>query len=70
MTLGKLKKLLALVDAPDSTLLVLAIDPEGNGFSPLADISGLGKYVEYEGQFYSGDDVTEIKGKKAICLWP
>jgi hypothetical protein len=53
-----------LLKLAPATLVVTAIDPEGNGFSPVA---GIGAPCAYrQGQW--GGEITE--GTGAVCLWP
>lgn len=53
-----------LLKLPPATLVVLARDPEGNGFSPVADIDAPCAYRQ--GRW--GGEITE--GTGAVCLWP
>jgi hypothetical protein len=74
MTLEQLhKKLGALLTAgvPPKTTVLLARDPEGNGFSPANDIEQ-GNWSPRRDE-YTGhpDDLRDQKLKKnAICIWP
>lgn len=81
MTVAELIK--ELKKLPPKTLVVQSKDSEGNGFSPVADVS-LGRYEAestWNGQFgldklteelksqgYSEEDVPN--GPLAVCIWP
>lgn len=56
---------------PDDARIVLAVDPEGNEFRDLNDVSE-GCFVEYQDGI--GDFTTEADpegaGVPAVCLWP
>ena len=80
LTVGALKELLKGVS--DETLIVAAIDPEGNAYRPLADHTlgynydedsmeiGLTSLDEdAEGAGFSEDDVME-GGEPCIIFWP
>jgi hypothetical protein len=85
MTIGELRKELeALSELPDSTVVVLAKDAEGNGHSPLEDIV-VGMYAAestWSGEFFmreaerlalqDPDDYDEAPDDavEAIFLWP
>lgn len=65
MKVKQLKELLTDVD--DEKIIVMASDPEGNSFSPLADFS-IGTYKpenSYSGEF----DGESNEKNNAICLW-
>lgn len=85
MTLAELRTQLAqYTDLPGDTVVVLAEDAEGNGFSPLADASpamyfGLssfnGEHYMTEEQRQAMDDPDEYgqapEGSvRAVFLWP
>jgi hypothetical protein len=53
-----------LLKLAPATLVVTAMDPEGNGFSPVAGIDAPCAYRQ--GQW--GGEITE--GTGAVCLWP
>jgi hypothetical protein len=53
-----------LLKLAPGTLVVTAMDPEGNGYSPLAGIDAPCAYRQ--GQW--GGEITE--GTGAVCLWP
>jgi hypothetical protein len=53
-----------LLKLPPATLVVQAKDPEGNGFSLVADVDAPCAYRQ--GQW--GGEITE--GTGAVCLWP
>ena len=66
MTVKKLRKLLKR--QPDDVIVMLARDPEGNGFSPMS------KRYAYSLGTYDGDEYwDELEdgiGDIAIVLWP
>jgi len=79
MNVGELKKM--LVEYPDDMLVVLSIDPEGNGFNPLQVVEDNSVYVredrevhiakltpELIEQGYCDEDIHE--GESCIVLWP
>jgi hypothetical protein len=53
-----------LLKLPPGTLVIQAKDPEGNGFSPVADIDAPCAYRQ--GRW--GGEIA--KGTGAVCLWP
>ncbi len=62
------KKLIEkLKDFPDNTEIIMSIDPEGNGFDILSDVTE---------QFYNkidreiAEDRKSGYGQRVICLWP
>jgi hypothetical protein len=74
------KELMAKLEEQDpDRIVVLSIDPEGNGFSPLYSVEtymfdsgeiGLEELTdELAEKGYSDDDVMD-HGKKAVVLWP
>jgi hypothetical protein len=81
----KVKELIAHLEEFDGDrLVVLSRDPEGNGFSPLADVSDAAYEAETPGSGWVGieeltsveieagfteDDVKE-DGVPALVLWP
>lgn len=49
--------------------LVLAVDPEGNGFSPMDVVEGNAVFAD--GELYYPEDEGCPKGKKkVVVLWP
>jgi len=85
MTLAELRRQLTeLSHLPDSTLVVLAEDAEGNGFSPLVEaIPGMylaettwsGEHYPTEEQRLAEDDPDEYSAApdgavSAVFLWP
>jgi len=75
MTVKELKALLAKL--PDETLVVLARDAEGNGFSPAGGTTPAARYVAASrpwqmGTLYTpGDPPFEARqGQPAVALWP
>lgn len=77
MNIKALKELIA--DLPDSTIVVLSRDEEGNGFCEASGFSlqynykdgeiGLAKLTEEDKEKgYTEGDL--LKGKKALVLWP
>jgi len=83
MTVGELKE--ELGKYPDDILVVLSKDEEGNGFSLVYQIDGIGYYVQESdcqgGELYPsteagikegwGEDyVQPTDGKPCIVLWP
>ncbi len=70
VTVGDLKEVLK--EVPDDTLIIMAIDPEGNAFRPLEDHSLDYNYDE------KNEDITEdeVEGpmgtftEPCIVLWP
>ncbi len=62
----------ALVEFGDDTLVVLAKDAEGNGFSPLAEYSGESYIAEtsYSGELADYEDEDQAGGVPAVVLWP
>ena len=75
LTVKKVKELLA--DAPEDALIVLALDAEGNAFSPANSYSAVAKYVEgrraWEAGFlYTAEDpeFNAQEGRRAVVLWP
>ncbi len=78
MKVKKLRKLLRSADP--NAIVVLSIDPEGNGYSPLDLGTGGMRYEDHEigyeeltddlkGKGYSTDDVM-TGGKPCFVLWP
>ncbi len=74
MTVKELREKLETI--PDDREVVMAKDAEGNGFSPLADISPV-RYVEANTWSGSVDEGFDEDGKAvinfpfdAVCLWP
>ncbi len=66
MTVGKAVK--QLLEQDQKAQLLLAIDPEGNGYSP-ADEAAIGVLVD--GEVYGEDDQDRPKGgKKVVVFWP
>lgn len=45
----------ALTDKPDDMQVILQKDPEGNGYSPLADADGDAVYIAKDAEVYSTD---------------
>lgn len=84
MTLDELRAELAELDLPGNTIVVLAKDGEGNGFSPLADTEEAMYDAEstYSGDRYMTDEDRETTGEPdeynaapdsavvALFLWP
>jgi hypothetical protein len=85
MTLAELRRqLLELQHLPDTTLVVLAKDAEGNGFSPaveaipgmyLAETTWSGEHYQTEEQRLSEPDPDEYSAAPddavlAVFLWP
>jgi len=77
-TVGQLKEQLA--GLRDDLLVVLSEDEEGNGFSPLADVT-LGKYAAdstWSGQYFDAptiparadEDQPPADAVDVVCLWP
>lgn len=76
------KEVIAILQELDEDALVLlSRDPEGNGFSPVAEDHSVGFYNDDEQDFYSQDDFEYMKEEddmeeevplhpKAIVLWP
>jgi hypothetical protein len=54
------------------SIIVLSRDPEGNGFSPIAEDISIGKFVpENPNHPYRGEwEDTKEEVSTAICLWP
>ncbi len=86
MTLDQLRAQLAEVKLPGDTLIVLSKDSEGDGFSPLADLSDT---CRFEGTTWSGEILNpyecrqdcyewgrgcecepDMRGVPAVVLWP
>jgi hypothetical protein len=84
MTLAELRQQLAALNLPDDTLVVLAKDGEGNGFSPaveaipgmyLAETTWSGEHYLTEEQRLAEDDPDEYSAAPddavpAVFLWP
>lgn len=84
MTLAELRQQLAALNLPDDTLVVLAEDAEGNGFSPLVEaIPGMylaettwsGEHYPTEEQRLAEDDPDDYSeapddAVPAVFLWP
>lgn len=75
LTVKKVKELLA--DAPEDALVVLALDAEGNTFSPANSYTAAAKYVEGrrtwdQGFLYTSDEpeFESQRGRRAVVLWP
>ncbi len=75
LTVGQLKAILAHPDIGDDTIVVLARDPEGNGFNPVPDDEGeqiwshsLGFYDPNDGEFTGPPDDDERDGE-IINTW-
>lgn len=75
LTVKKIKQLLA--DAPEDALVILALDAEGNTFSPANGYTAAAKYVEAkrawdQGFLYTSDDpeFRSQQGRVAVVLWP
>jgi hypothetical protein len=64
MTVKQLREILLACD--DDQLIVLSIDPEGNGYSVFSGISD-GRWSVRWREFSADDDAD---GVPAICLWP
>lgn len=69
-----------LVKLDPELLVVLSEDEEGNGFSPLVEVSGPGWFLRADGDYFDEDD-PETPGcecgdyncrcsQRAVCLWP
>lgn len=60
-----------LSEYPEDTLIVIAKDAEGNGFSLFGEAE-LGVWVGEEREMYFGEDIEEygVDGVPALCLWP
>lgn len=85
LTLGELRnRLAALDDLPDDTLVVLAKDGEGNGYSPLEALEE-GRYLPentWSGEHYMTEeqrlaqsdpddyDPAPEEAVQAVFLWP
>ncbi|MFE4309141.1 hypothetical protein ACFRR6_24190 [Streptomyces sp. NPDC056891] len=73
MTLAELRTCLTeLAELPDDTPVILAIDAEGNGFSPL-DEAALAIYCaagESGGEYRRIEDSRPHDGELAVFLWP
>lgn len=78
ITVGKLRKL--LVDVADDVLVVMSKGAEGNGYSPLSDVSvgghlydsdttWSGELVEVDEGIYEGADAT-TEAVPCVVLWP
>lgn len=84
MTLAELRQQLAALNLPDDTLVVLAKDGEGNGFSPaveaipamyLAENTFSGEHYPTEEQRQAEEDPDEYSqapddAVPAVFLWP
>lgn len=75
LTVKQLKALLAT--APDDALVVLALDAEGNAFSPVSAYTEQAQYVPgyrpwLSGLVYTRDDpeYQQRQGQPALVLWP
>jgi len=65
MTVGELRK--ALKAFPKDTQVVASKDAEGNGFSPVYELS-TGLYESDSS--YSGEFSSETGTHNAVCIWP
>lgn len=84
MTLAELRAQLDALNLPDDTLVILAKDGEGNGFSPaveaipamyLAETTWSGEHYPTEEQRLAQDDPDEYSAAPddavpAVFLWP
>lgn len=71
VTVGRLIKMLA--GCEDDRVVVLARDPEGNGYSPLDELCEAFYRPEntYSGELVDEDeDVVEPTDKPCVVLWP
>lgn len=67
MTVGQAVK--QLLEQDQKAQLLLAIDPEGNGYSPADEAAG--DMVLVRGEVYGEDDEERPKGgKKVVVFWP
>jgi hypothetical protein len=65
-----------LKDFPSDAILVQSQDAEGNGFSPVSELS-VGYYLEettWHGEFTDHEDdeegLREHGAAQAVCIWP
>jgi hypothetical protein len=84
MTLAELRAQLAALDLPDDTIVVLAKDAEGNGFSPAAEVEHAMYLAEstWSGGRYLTEDQRQAEtdpddwseapddAVPAVFLWP
>lgn len=73
MTLAQLRAYLAeLNPLPDDTLVIIAKDSEGSGYSPLdeAEIAIYHAETEYSGEHYPTQDPRPDNAVPAVFLWP
>lgn len=70
MNVKELREQLEL--APDERPVILSRDPEGNGYSELADVD-LAGLIERDGYYVGAihpDDAEEHDVESAVILWP
>lgn len=82
MTLAELREQLDALDLPDDTIVILAKDAEGNGYSPVAQVDDAMYDAEstYSGQHYANADLRAVEPGEwseapdsavpALFLWP
>lgn len=79
MTVSKLIEVLQTL--PQSAIVVLSSDSEGNSYSHMSNDYSLGEYIgdyAYGGEFRSDEELHEYdereepsyRGERAVCLWP
>lgn len=73
MTVKELREILA--DIPDTHVVVLSRDPEGNGYAPASGDLAEGIYDESEREFVHYVDDIEAREQtpsdfNAFCIWP
>lgn len=63
------KELIGQLSAlPQEATVILSIDEEGNGFSPLCDVSE--GVIDSHGEFVSHPHDIHGREINAVCLWP
>lgn len=82
MTLAELRAQLDALNLPDDTIVILARDVEGNGYSPVASADDALYDAEspYSGQFYATAEMRAAEpdewdeapdsATRAVFLWP
>lgn len=70
MTVKDLRDLLAQM--PDDALVILAEDPEGNGYGPLESVveGAYNPITTYSGDFWSAPTAPRMFPINAVCLTP
>lgn len=72
MVIKDLKQIMADAEAAgmdDSTIVIMAIDPEGNGFRPL-DEAGHDYWSDHYQQVFSEQDKENLDIPRCLTLWP